>query len=162
MTRRTTLVLLLILGSLPGCQTYRHTRQASEAVSLQNWDAAVYHYLEAMSLDPTNPRLRMELQRARLKAGEEHFRLGMRFREVSDLRRAEQEFALAVQLDPTHQYAEVELRKVRAELEIRDRRDAGREHAPLKAAEDAVSIDTTDLSPEEVVARMLAVLELKA
>ena len=76
MTRRTTLMLLLVLGSLPGCQTYRHTRQASEAVSLQNWDAAVYHYLEATALDPTNPRLRMELQRARMRAGEEHFRLG--------------------------------------------------------------------------------------
>ena len=118
MTRRTILILLLVLGSLPGCQTYRHTRQASEAVSLQNWDAAVYHYLEATALDPTNPRLRMELQRARMRAGEEHFRLGMRFRDAEDLRRAEQEFALAVQLDPTHQYAEVELSKARKELAI--------------------------------------------
>ena len=118
MIRRETLVLLLILGALPGCQTYRHSRQASEAVALQNWDAAVYHYLEATALDPTNPRLRMELQRARLRAGEEHFRLGMRFRGANELRRAEQEFTLAVQLDPTHQYAEVELRKVRKELEI--------------------------------------------
>jgi general secretion pathway protein D len=111
-------MLLLVLGSLPGCQTYRHTRQASEAVSLQNWDAAVYHYLEATALDPTNPRLRMELQRARMRAGEEHFRLGMRFRDAEDLRRAEQEFALAVQLDPTHQYAEVELSKARKALAI--------------------------------------------
>jgi general secretion pathway protein D len=118
MMRRTTLVLLLILGFLPGCQTYRHTRQAGEAAALQNWDAAVYHYLEATALDPTNPRLRMELQRSRMRAGEEHFRLGMRFREANDLRRAEQEFSLAVQLDPTHQYAEVELGKVRRELEI--------------------------------------------
>jgi len=118
MMRRQNLVLLLILVTLPGCQTYRHTRRASEAVSLQNWDAAVYHYLEATALDPTNPRLRMELQRARLKAGEEHFRLGRRFLDAGDLHRSEQEFALAVQLDPTHQYAEVELRKVRKELDI--------------------------------------------
>jgi cytidylate kinase len=48
---------------------------------------------------------------------------------------------------------------VRAELEARDRRDAEREHAPLKAAGDAVAIDTTDLDPEAVVARMLAVVE---
>jgi general secretion pathway protein D len=118
MMRRTTLVLLLILGFLPGCQTYKHTRRAGEAVALQNWDAAVYHYLEALALDPTNPRLRMELQRSRMRAGEEHFRLGMRFRAANDLRRAEQEFTLAVQLDPTHQYAELELSKVRSELEI--------------------------------------------
>ncbi len=48
---------------------------------------------------------------------------------------------------------------VRAQLEERDRRDAEREHAPLKAAADAVAIDTTDLDPETVVARMLAVVE---
>jgi cytidylate kinase len=48
---------------------------------------------------------------------------------------------------------------VRAELEVRDRRDAEREHAPLKAADDAVVIDTTDLAPAAVVARMLAVVE---
>ena len=48
--------------------------------------------------------------------------------------------------------------QVLAELEERDRRDAGREHAPLKAADDAVAIDTTDLDPEAVVARMLAVI----
>jgi cytidylate kinase len=48
---------------------------------------------------------------------------------------------------------------VRGELEARDRRDAQREHAPLKAADDAVVIDTTNLDPEAVVARMLAVVE---
>ncbi len=49
--------------------------------------------------------------------------------------------------------------QVRAELEERDRRDAEREHAPLKAADDAVLIDTTDLSPEQVIERMLTVVE---
>ena len=48
--------------------------------------------------------------------------------------------------------------RVRAELEERDRRDAGREHAPLKAADDAVAIDTTDLDPDAAIARMLAVI----
>ena len=116
--RRTLMAMLLVVGLLPACQTYRHTRQATEAAAVQNWDSAVYHYLEAVALDPTSPRLRMELQRARMRAGEEHFRLGMRFRAANDLHRTEQEFSLAVQLDPTHQYAEVELRKVRRELEI--------------------------------------------
>ncbi|MHB8836079.1 MAG: (d)CMP kinase [Candidatus Methylomirabilia bacterium] len=50
---------------------------------------------------------------------------------------------------------------VRAELEERDRRDAGRAHAPLKAAADAVLIDTTDLTPEAVVERMLAIINNK-
>jgi len=48
--------------------------------------------------------------------------------------------------------------QVRAELEERDRRDAARDAAPLRAADDAVAIDTTALTPDEVVARMLAVV----
>ena len=50
---------------------------------------------------------------------------------------------------------------VRAELDERDARDAGRDHAPLKAAEDAIAIDTTDLDPEAVIAKMLAAIEPK-
>jgi cytidylate kinase len=38
----------------------------------------------------------------------------------------------------------------------RDERDAGREHSALRAAEDAVEIDTTDLSCDEVVAQIVA------
>ena len=49
--------------------------------------------------------------------------------------------------------------RVRAELEERDRRDAGRDVAPLRAADDAVTIDTTSLTPEQVLDRMLEVVE---
>jgi CMP/dCMP kinase len=42
-----------------------------------------------------------------------------------------------------------------AQLE-RDRRDRTREHSALRPAEDAVEIDTTGLSQEEVVARVVA------
>lgn len=51
--------------------------------------------------------------------------------------------------------------QVLVELEERDRRDSGRAHAPLKAADDAVAIDTTDLDPAAVLARMLAVVHAK-
>lgn len=51
--------------------------------------------------------------------------------------------------------------QVLVELEERDRRDAGREHAPLKAADDAVALDTTELDPQAVLARMLAVIHNK-
>jgi cytidylate kinase len=40
--------------------------------------------------------------------------------------------------------------------EERDQRDAGRDLAPMKAAPDAIVLDSTGLSPEEVVARMEA------
>ena len=40
------------------------------------------------------------------------------------------------------------------ELAARDRRDAGRAHSPLRAAADAVVIDTTPLALEAVVEQM--------
>lgn len=41
------------------------------------------------------------------------------------------------------------------EMTERDQRDSGREHAPLRRADDAVAIDTTTLSFDEVIAVML-------
>lgn len=53
------------------------------------------------------------------------------------------------------QYAErgreVDEAALRKEIIERDRRDRSRAHAPLKAADDAVIIDTTEMSFEEVV-----------
>ena len=55
--------------------------------------------------------------------------------------------------------AAVDPEQVLTELEERDSRDAGRKYAPLKAADDAIAIDTTDLAPAAVIARMLSVVE---
>lgn len=49
--------------------------------------------------------------------------------------------------------------RVLAEIEARDARDAGRADAPMRRAEDAVEIDTSDLSPAEVFQRALAAIE---
>ena len=45
-----------------------------------------------------------------------------------------------------------------ADINERDRRDSTRDDSPLRAASDAVRIDTTELSVEEVFARMLQVI----
>jgi cytidylate kinase len=44
-------------------------------------------------------------------------------------------------------------------IEQRDRLDSTRSAAPLRPAEDAVSIDTTGLEPAEVIERVLALVE---
>lgn len=48
--------------------------------------------------------------------------------------------------------------EVLAEQRERDARDASREHSPLRAAPDAVELDTTGLSIDEVVARIVAMV----
>jgi CMP/dCMP kinase len=48
---------------------------------------------------------------------------------------------------------------VLAEQVIRDQRDSEREHAPLRAADDAVTVDTTDLSFVEAVNRVVSLVQ---
>ncbi|MEK6660434.1 MAG: (d)CMP kinase, partial [candidate division NC10 bacterium] len=47
-----------------------------------------------------------------------------------------------------------DLEKFTEEVKIRDARDMGRSASPLRKAEDAVTIDTTDLNVFQVVAAM--------
>lgn len=50
------------------------------------------------------------------------------------------------------------LEEVRQDLTRRDDQDRRREHAPLRQAADAVPVDTTDLAPEEVAEKILALV----
>lgn len=52
----------------------------------------------------------------------------------------------------------VDLRQTIDEVEARDAADSAREHAPLVRAEDAVVIDSTDSTIDEVLAEMLDVI----
>jgi cytidylate kinase len=44
------------------------------------------------------------------------------------------------------------------EVRARDERDASREHSPMVAADDAVEVDTTGLTIDDVVARLVALV----
>jgi cytidylate kinase len=56
----------------------------------------------------------------------------------------------------------VELEQLLREQEIRDQRDAARDLAPMKPAADAVLLDSTRLSPEQVVEAMAAEVRRRA
>jgi len=51
-----------------------------------------------------------------------------------------------------------DLETVRRDQALRDAQDESREHSPLKAAGDAVEVDTTGLSVDEVVQRIVALV----
>jgi cytidylate kinase len=57
---------------------------------------------------------------------------------------------------------EEDLQAVLAEQAIRDERDSKRAHSPLVAADDAVEVDTTGLSIDEVVARIADLVATRA
>ncbi len=54
---------------------------------------------------------------------------------------------------------EVDRSRITREIEDRDRQDSSRELAPLKKADDAFVIDSSSMSIDEVLSRMLSVIE---
>ncbi len=122
-SKRTTRWLAVIgLGLLiSGCATQRVARQGEKAAKRGNWDGAVYYYLEALSSDPDNVEYKMELIRARQRAAQEHFKRGTTYRKLGKLIAARDEFKMAVELDPTHQFAEQELEQVRKDIDVLSR-----------------------------------------
>ena len=146
LTRVRALVLLSV-AIASSCATYRYERQARQAVRLENWDAAVYYYLEALARDPANVTFKMGLQRARLKASENHFKRGMAFKQSNELQRARTELELAVQLDPTQQYAQVELEKVRKDLEVLSEEGGVAKLAEMKKEAAEMKVKPPTLNP---------------
>ena len=53
----------------------------------------------------------------------------------------------------------VSLEEVQSEIDVRDRRDRERDATPLVKADDAILIDTSDLSIEQVTDRVLEIVE---
>ncbi|MDP4180256.1 MAG: (d)CMP kinase [Bacillota bacterium] len=55
----------------------------------------------------------------------------------------------------------ISLEEVRKDIEYRDKNDSGRDFAPLKKAADAIEIDTTSLSIEEVAQKIISSVKEK-
>ena len=99
-----------------GCSSFATLRQAQIAEQRGDWDTAVLHYLDLTRRDPGNARYKAALMRAKITAAQTHFERGKRFHEAGVFERALVEYQQAVQLDPTNQYAAVELDRVREQI----------------------------------------------
>jgi general secretion pathway protein D len=119
--RSTTTRLLALTAAIAfattGCASYRTQRAATLAEAREDWDEAVVQYMDLVERQPGNVRWRSALLRAKLRASQAHFAAGRRFVEAGVPERALLEFQQAVQLDPTNQYAQVELDKARLAVE---------------------------------------------
>jgi len=73
---------------------------------------------------------------------------------ASDETRAQRRFD-----EVTARGEETTLAQVAADLRARDQRDAGREDAPMKQAEDAHLLDTSEMTIEEAVAAAVVIVE---
>jgi len=115
------LAMMTVCLTLASCVSYNAYQRAHEAENRKNWDTAVAEYEKALEIDPTNTRFIISLQRAKLEASRSHFAKGKSYRDASlhatgpdQLRLAQlsaTELELTVKLDPTNQFAAVELGK---------------------------------------------------
>ncbi|MFV2072997.1 MAG: secretin N-terminal domain-containing protein, partial [Thermoanaerobaculales bacterium] len=139
--------LLAVLTAV-GCSTAKETADdGSKAFERQNWDAAVYHYLQALAEDPGNVEYKMQLTFARQKAAQKHFRNGVALRKLGRLLAARNELQMAVQLDPTNQFAEQVLEKVEEEMTILSTPDGARQLEEMKREAREAKVKPPILNP---------------
>jgi general secretion pathway protein D len=112
--------LLVFFGILASCSAYQGYQRAQIAEQHGDWDEAVLHYLELVDRYPNKVSFRTGLLRSKLRASQGHFEKGKQLQEAGALERAFGEYQQAVQLDPTNQYARVELEKLRDQLAEKD------------------------------------------
>jgi cytidylate kinase len=118
------------------------------------------------------PKVRAALVRRQRRAGE-HGGIVMEGRDIGTvvfpdadvkiyLDASSEERARRRAADPAHGIGrQAELADVASELETRDRSDRTRENSPLAVAPDAVQLDTTGLSVDETLERVMKIVEGK-
>jgi general secretion pathway protein D len=106
-------VACLLVG---GCAASSASRNARDAERLQDYDVAVVEYTKALKLRPNDAGIRLGLDRAKLRASEEHFQRGRRLAATGKLEEALVEYELAAELNPTNGAVDAELRSTRNQL----------------------------------------------
>ena len=111
----TSLALLACLTAA-GCAAATATRQGRDAEIRQDYDRAVAEYTKALRLKPDDMGLRAGLERARLRAGGDHFERGRRFAAVGKYEEALVEYQLAAEMNPASGAIQDDLRSTRNQL----------------------------------------------
>ena len=109
-----TLLLVCLLAG--GCAASTATRHGRDAEIGRDYDRAVVEYTKALRLKPNDVGARTALQRAKVRASEEHFQRGRRLAATGKFEEALVEYQLASELNPTSGVVDEELRSTRNQL----------------------------------------------
>jgi general secretion pathway protein D len=99
-----------------GCATSGAIRAGQRAERVQDYDRAVVEYTKAARQRPDDQNIRAALERARLRAAQDHFARGRRLAAVERHEEAVVEFQLASELNPTDATVQSELKEARQRL----------------------------------------------
>jgi len=109
-------ICLLACLLAAGCASSAAVRHARDAERRQDYDRAVIEYSKALRLRPDDADARLALDRARLRASQDHFVRGRRFASTGKLDQALVEYEVASELNPTNGDIDEELRATRNKL----------------------------------------------
>jgi general secretion pathway protein D len=107
--------VLLCVGAA-GCAAAVATRNGRDAELRQDYDLAVVEFTKALRLDPDSAAARAGLERAKLRASQEHHSRARRLAATGALDEALVEYEIAGELNPTSPEIDDELRTVRNKL----------------------------------------------
>jgi general secretion pathway protein D len=108
-------VLVAALG-LVGCATSGAVNSARLAEQQQDYDRAVVEYTRALKEKPNDKNIRYALERAKIRASDDHFQRGRRLESTGRYEEALLELQLASELNPSNGQVEDLLRSTRAAL----------------------------------------------
>ena len=105
---------------LAGCATGgAFVRAGERAEQQQDYDLAVVEYTKALKTNPNNQNARLALDRAKLRAAQDHFSRGRRLESTGKLDEALVELQMAAELNPASGDIDALLRSVRTQLRNR-------------------------------------------
>ncbi len=109
----------LALAVLVGCATTASIQKGRKAESLQNYDLAVAEYTKVLREHPDNKEALQGLERAKLRASQEHFTAARRLSATGKLEEAMVELQIASELNPANGDIDRELQSTRTQLRMK-------------------------------------------
>jgi len=113
------IAVLALTIAVGGCATTGTYRSAQRAEQAEDYDRAVAEYTAALKKHPNDRTTQLALQRAKLRASQEHLTRARRLEATGKLDEALVEFELASELNPGNGDIDVALRNLRMQLRNR-------------------------------------------
>jgi general secretion pathway protein D len=105
----TFLIVILLTAS---CAARTAFKKGNQAEISRDYETAMEQYRQAMMAEPGNIEYRLKYDQARFTAAYVHFQNGRRAKESGDMVKAKAEFQRALEIDPSHDFAQQELERL--------------------------------------------------
>src|SRR5262245_32138581 len=113
---RCALLVLPLLAAAAGCASSNAMHLAHQAEQAQDYDHAVVEYTKVVRADPGNRDARASLERAKLRAAQDHITRARRMAGLERYEEAAVEYQLANELNPTDSRVDEALKDIRQKL----------------------------------------------